>query len=151
MPGQATVQIGLTQWSVQVATTPAELVQGLSGVESLLPYTGMFFDLGSERIVSVTTESMLFPISIVFFGNGLKVTEVVPIASPGDPDLHTTLPARFFMEVNIDELDDVQIGDSIIITGYTPPRATTLSSVVGLMMNVMVVVMMMKMMTGTLK
>jgi len=151
MPGQAIVQIGDKQWSVQVATTPAELAQGLSGVESILPYTGVLFDLGSERIVNVTTEFMLFPISIVFFGDDLKVTEVAPITWPGETDLHTMYPARFFMEVNVEELEGVQIGDQVVIAGYTPTTSTTSGSLIELMVTVLIVTMMMKMMMGAME
>jgi len=153
MPGTAIVQIGLKQWNVQVATTPAELTQGLSGVPSMSAYNGMLFDMGTgpEAVINVTMEDMLFPLSIVFFGNDLKVTEVALISSPGETGLHTMYPARFFMEVNLGELGDVEIGDTVIITGYVPPEQFTISSLISLMVSMMVVVMMMKMMMQSMK
>lgn len=142
-----TVTIRGTQWAVQVATTSAELSQGLSGVASIPAYTGMLFDLGSERIVTVNAYNMLFPLSIVFIDEDLKVTEIALILMPGD-DGTTIYPCRYFLEVNLGEADGVVIGDQVTITGYTP---TTMSSLIGLMVTVMIVVMMMQIMSKTVK
>ena len=59
MSGQATVAIGSIQWLVSVATTPAELTQGLGGLTSIPAGQGMLFDLGSDQTVSVTTADCL--------------------------------------------------------------------------------------------
>ena len=48
MSGIGTVVIKDKEWSVNVATTPSELLQGLSGVVSIPANTGMLFDLGAE-------------------------------------------------------------------------------------------------------
>ena len=66
MPGEAIITIRDRQWACSVASTPAELVTGLSGVPSIPPGTGMLFVLPQEQIVTVTAEGMIFPLSVVF-------------------------------------------------------------------------------------
>ena len=149
MPGQAIITIRDKQWQVSIADTPWELMQGLSGLPEILPRTGMFFDTGSTQIIQATTIFMLFPIDIAFFSETLVVTEVYRNIEPGYIVTSTT-PARYFLEVNAGEAWDVQPNDSVTITGYTPPTATT-SSAIELMVSVLVVTMMMKMITGSIK
>lgn len=146
MPGQATVQIGEKQWSVQVATTPTELAQGLSGVASIPAHSGMLFDLGAERTVTVNAYEMLFPLSVVFIGEDLIVTEVTPLIEPED-DVTTVYPCRYFLETNTDEVTGIEAGDQVTIVGYTP----TTGSVIELMVTVLIVAMMMQVMAKTMK
>ena len=149
MSGTATVTIGESQWDVEVATTSTELAQGLGNRAPIPEYTGMLFDLGGERVVTVNAYEMLFPLSVVFIDEDLKVTEVAPLLEVGD-DITTGLPCRYFLETNEGEVDDVNPGDLVTIAGYTPPTPTT-SSVFGLMVTMMIVVMMMQMMMKTMK
>jgi len=142
MSGQAVVDIWDKQWSVNVATTPAELSQGLSGIPSMLPWTGMLFDLGSEQAVTVNAYEMLFPLGVVFIDGNLKVTEVVPLLEVGGV-VTSSIPCRYFLEVNVGEVGDTKPGDTVTITGYTPTAETP---IIELMVIMMIVVMMMKMM-----
>jgi len=150
MSGIATVAIGEKQWSVEVATTSAELAQGLSNRAPIPEFTGMLFDLRTERIVTVNAYEMLFPFSVVFIGEDLKVTEVAYLLAPGD-DSTTSLPCRYFLETNVGEVDDIQAGDLVAITGYTPSAGINISSMMNLMVTMMIVTMMMKMMAKMMK
>ena len=114
MAGTAIIRIGDREWQVSVAATPAELASGLGGIESLLPWTGMLFDLGYERPLQVTTEPMLFPLDIVFIGEDLKVIDVVQDVEPGNILNHDT-PARYFLEMNAGEADGIEPGDSVAV------------------------------------
>lgn len=118
MPGQATVAIRDKEWTVSVATTPSELSQGLIGVPSIPANTGMLFDLGQEQIITVSAEGMLFPVDVIFIGDNLKVTEVAFGLQPEDWGT-TSLPARYFLEVNAGEAAGIEDGDDVIIT-YAP-------------------------------
>ena len=144
----ATVTIHATTWDVLVATTPAELSQGLSNQISLDPHHGILFDLGAERIVTINMQEMLFPLDIIFIGQDLIVTEVALGVLPLN-DIITTKPCRFFLEVNNFEADEVIAGDAVAINGYTPPQQST-STVSGMDLNqifsLMVVFMVMGMM-----
>ncbi len=119
MTRQAVISTQDKSWSVEVASTQAELSQGLSGRTSLLANTGMLFDLGSDQIVTITMLQMLFPLDIVFVSGELVVTEVL-VGVPVGVVTHNTIPARYFIEVNQGEADGVLEGNVVTITGYTP-------------------------------
>lgn len=111
MPGQAIITIRDKQLQASIATTPGELTQGLGGLAELAPNTGMFFDTGYEQIIQVTTVPMLFPIDIVFLSESLAVTEVYPNVEPGFI-ITPTSSARYFLEVNVGELEGIEVGDT---------------------------------------
>ena len=149
MSGQATVTIGTKQWTCLVASTSAELTAGLSGVASLAANNGMLFDLGGERLVTVNAFEMLFPLSVVFINEELKVTEVIPLLAIGD-EITSVLPCRYFVEMNVGESIDVAPGDTVTIAGYTPPSSTA-NSVIELMLTMVIVTMMMQMIMETME
>jgi len=120
MAGQAMVTIKDKQWTCWVASTPAELASGLSGVPSIPAGTGMLFILPQEQVVTVTAEGMLFPLSVIFVGEDLRVTEVALLLAPGDYGT-TSLPCRYFLEVNVGEADDISPGDVVSISFSAPP------------------------------
>jgi len=124
MSGQATIIIGDKQWQVGVANTPWELTQGLGGLPELAPGTGMLFDLGWDQTVQVTTVPMLFPLDIAFFSETLVVTEVYRDIQPGYI-VTSTLPARYFLEVNAGELDGTDTGDRATVEAILPAQTVT--------------------------
>ncbi len=111
MPGQATVTIGENSWTVSVATTYAELVQGLSGVLSMPAGTGMLFVLPAAQAVSVDTTGMNFPIDIIFISNN-TVIDIARNIQPGYLVTEET-PCDSFLEVNAGEADGVEPGDTV--------------------------------------
>ena len=120
MAGQAVVNIGDHLWTVDLATTPVELTQGLGGIPSIPEGTGMLFDLGQDRIIQVTTETMLFPIDIIWIHSAQGVVEVARDIAPG----YLVTPAaaaRFFLEVNAGEAAEVGVGDSAAIDVTATP------------------------------
>jgi len=110
MAGQATVTIRDKQWDVSVATAPWELAEGLGGLASIPAGSGMLFDLGYPQTIQVTTVPMLFPLDIAFLSDTLVVTEVYRNIQPGYL-VTSTLPARYFLEVNAGELEGIDSGD----------------------------------------
>jgi len=114
MPGQVIVTIRDKQWQCAVASAPQELASGLSGVESILPGTGMLFDLGFEQTIHVTTVPMLFPLDIAFLSEELMVTEVYHNIEPGYL-VTSTQPARYFIEVNAGDLESIAPGDTVSV------------------------------------
>ena len=153
MPGTATVIIGEKQWAVDVAASPEELTAGLGGVASIPAYTGMLFDLGSEQIVQVTTEPMLFNIDIIFISENLEVVDIVQDVAPGYLVTEDT-PVRYFLEVNTGEAEGIEAGDSVGITDYqyTPPSTISqwMPTIIGISMLGFVGAMVGGMMTGVL-
>ena len=137
MSGQVTVTIDNEEWQVSLATTPWELSQGLGSLPNILPGTGMLFDTGFEQIIEVTTVPMLFSLDIAFLSDDMLVTEVVRNVAPGYLVISTT-PARYFLEVNAGELEDIDIGDeasaellALEETPVAPDWATTMFSLAG--------------------
>ena len=110
MSGQALITIGESQWQAYLAVEPWELAQGLGELYSIDPNTGMLFDTGWEQLIQVTTIPMHFPIDICFLSESLIVTEVYHNIEPGYL-VTSTLPARFFLEVNAGELEDIEVGE----------------------------------------
>jgi uncharacterized membrane protein (UPF0127 family) len=110
MPGQATLTIRDKQWSINLATTASEQAQGLGGLPGIPPRSGMLFDLDMPQTIQVTTIPMLFPLDIAFLSENLVVTEVYHDILPNYL-VTSTLPARFFIEVNAGELTGIDTGD----------------------------------------
>lgn len=137
----ATVKIGTKQWEVSVASTPAELLAGLSGVTSIPATTGMLFDLGADHdVVNVDTSKMLFDMGVLFIGSSLGVIGKASNVQPGESvsfESGLGLACRYFLEVNAGELEGIEAGDSVEIIGYTP--TTTGGLPIQEMMQLMVV------------
>ncbi len=158
----ATVTIKGITWNVDVATTTAEHVAGLSGLAELASGRGMLFDMGSNQAaIAINMDLMKFELDIVFISESLLVQGMLWDVGVGEQDVVATFPegpgARYFMEVNEGELVGITFDDPVVITGYTPPAPPTptepidISSLMGLMITMMIVVMMMKMMSGMMK
>jgi uncharacterized membrane protein (UPF0127 family) len=122
MAGQATVTIRNKQWDVSVATAPWELTKGLGGLASIPAGSGMLFDLGYPQTIRVTTVPMLFPLDIAFLSDTLVVTEVYRDIQPGYL-VTSTLPARYFLEVNAGELEGIDSGDKAAVEITAPAQA----------------------------
>lgn len=119
MPGQATITIDSKQWSVGVASTQAEVTSGLSGVSSIPPQTGVLFDLGYDRdYIGIDMSQMLFPLDIIFINSASGVVGVMHDVQPGENMVFQGVDgARYFLEVNAGEAEEVEVGDSVSIQG----------------------------------
>jgi len=120
MPGTAIVEISGNQWNVEVANTPTELTQGLSGRASLVAGTGMLFILPATQVVTVQTEEMLFLMDIIFISNN-TVLSIARNISPGYLVEEAT-PCDMFLEVNALEAATVEVGDIVSVEITTPPQ-----------------------------
>lgn len=124
MPGTATVTINEKQWTVSIASTYTELISGLSGVVSIPAKTGVLFDMGVDQSsIRVDMSQMLFALDIVFINSTYGVVGVLHNVQPGEEARFEAdgLGARYFLEVNAGEVEDVQVGDSVSISGDVQP------------------------------
>ena len=136
MAGQVRVTIGSKDWLASLASTPSELVQGLGGIPEMPQGTGMLFDMGFDQIIQVTTVPMLFPLDIAFLSETMVVTEIYRNVQPGYL-VTSTLPARYFFEVNAGELDGVNSGSQASFELLTPVVAVAASDWVSPMISFM--------------
>lgn len=133
---QAVITVNTRNWDVQVPTTIAEMQQGLGGLESLAVNTGMFFDLGYDCTIGVNTLEVLFNLDIAFISNDLIVTEVLRDVVPG-LTFTSSYPSRYFLELNSGELEGVEVGDTVVVTGLALPAPSVIGQ---LLPNIMTIV-----------
>jgi uncharacterized membrane protein (UPF0127 family) len=82
----------------------------------------MLFDLGYDTIFTVTTKEMLFPIDIIRISSSMVVTDIAHNVLPGQL-IDSASSARYFLEMNAGEADDLVPADQVAIqlmTSATP-------------------------------
>ncbi len=114
MAGQVKITIGDKGWLASLASTYWEMVQGLGGISGIDAGTGMLFDLGFAQDITVTTEPMLFPLDIAFLNEELVITEIYRNIQPGY-QVHSIIPGRYFIEVNANELEGIEVGSQVTL------------------------------------
>jgi uncharacterized membrane protein (UPF0127 family) len=129
MPGQAVVTIKDRQWFVGLASTYAELAQGLSGISSIPSGTGILFDMGVDQgYVQINMSRMLFALDIIFINSSAGVVGVMHEVQPNERDVifdHASGPgARYFLEVTAGEAESIEDGDDVVIQGTIPSTAS---------------------------
>lgn len=148
MTVQATVRINEQVWSVALARTQSEIAAGLGGVANIPAQTGMLFDMGAGQYqVRVNMQAMLFDLDIAFMtqdGYILEVKRNVAIGTDSDFEIVGGPGARYFLEVNADELIDVAAGDTAVIDAEEPPSSVP-TDIISVVMPLMIVMMMMGM------
>lgn len=100
---------------VDVATTSAELSQGLSGRESLAKDEGMLFIFQTSDKYSFWMKDMNFPIDIIWLGEDRRIVHIKKFARPESfPEVFVPdAPARYVIEVESGFADKykLKIGD----------------------------------------
>ncbi|MDA8596893.1 DUF192 domain-containing protein [Candidatus Pacebacteria bacterium] len=119
----ATMYLGSTPIMVSVADEPAELRQGLSGVDSLKEFEGKLFIFPEEDFYGMWMKDMLFAIDIFWINNDMTIVHIEENVSPDTyPDTFTsTEPARFVLETNafFASNGNITVGDKVVL----PPSA----------------------------
>lgn len=96
------VRIGSGVFSVQLATTDTERIQGLSGVDRLNANGGLLMIFPSDDTWGIWMKDMKVPLDIVWMDSDKKVIYIVKDASP---DIGTSKtfapedPARYVLEL----------------------------------------------------
>jgi len=101
LQGNNYVVIGETKITVDVADSPSERTQGLSGRASLRPGSGLLFIFDEAAIHGIWMKDMYFAIDIVWVADNMQV---VHIEQNVTPDTYPTVfkpksPARYVVEV----------------------------------------------------
>jgi uncharacterized membrane protein (UPF0127 family) len=106
--GAATVTVGDASFVVELAATPAQRAQGLSGHPPLAAGSGMLFVFEAERRHSFWMKEMLFPLDILWIDSQCvlaDITENAPKPEPGQtlndlPTFAPSAPVKYVLEVN---------------------------------------------------
>ena len=80
------VTIGAATWPVELAITPAERSQGLSGRDVLPTGTGMLFIFEGDQHLTFWMPDMNFPLDMVWIDSGCRVVDATlnaPVPEPG--------------------------------------------------------------------
>jgi uncharacterized protein len=127
-PTPTTVTVGDASFAVELAVTPQQQAQGLSGRPSLAPGTGMLFILGSEGQPSFWMKDMRFPLDIVWISAEYVVVDITEAVSPPDPGQTTSdlpkympaEPAQYVLEINAGEAEsaDIRVGEMVEFGGF---------------------------------
>ena len=123
----AVVQISDSSYTVDLAITPKERQQGLSGRTVLAHDEGMLFVFEEEQQLHFWMKEMLFPLDIIWIDAQCRLIDVaadVPAPLPGTgneeiPRVQSPSPARYVLEVNAGEgaRSSLQPGDPVKFLG----------------------------------
>lgn len=120
LDGGKMIRIGQTLVKVELARQPAELLQGLSGRESIGLDQGMLFLFDRAEAHRFWMKDMLFPLDFVWINDGqvVEITSNVPPPIPGGSRPAILIPREFVkqvLEVNGGWVasHDIGVGDKV--------------------------------------
>lgn len=89
------------KFAVEVATTPAQLEQGLMFRRHLAANAGMIFDFGTPQMATMWMKNTLIPLDMLFVDAKGRVVNIHQRAVPGSLEpLGATAPVRAVIELN---------------------------------------------------
>ena len=132
-PERPSVVVGEVTFQVELAVTPAERQQGLSGREPLASREGMLFVYREPRLLSFWMNGMLFPLDFVWIGPECTVVDItpdVPIPPPGAalgrlPTYSPSSAASYNLEIGAGEAAQAGLspGDPVRFVGIVAEGA----------------------------
>ncbi|MES2630536.1 MAG: DUF192 domain-containing protein [Patescibacteria group bacterium] len=110
------VRIGSGVYSLLLADTETELIQGLSGTESLEIDGGLLMDFGFDYTHGIWMKDMKYPLDLVWLDKSKTIVYVVRDAPPEDPVETVYSPgdnARYVIELPAGSIQksDIKIGN----------------------------------------
>lgn len=115
------LRVGEVTVSVEIADSPEEQKQGLSGRESLAEDEGMLFIFPDSQRWSFWMKAMRFGLDIIFIDDGqvVEIAREVPVPKEGEDGAKISLipnyPAEWVLEVNSGwaERHGIRVGDAV--------------------------------------
>lgn len=107
---------------VEIADTPAEQEQGLSGRQNLAENTGMLFVFDHPSLYSFWMKDMNFPLDFIWIDQSWKIIDITKNVSPDTypQTFQPQQPAQYIIELNANwtTSHNIKIGDKILLYGY---------------------------------
>lgn len=92
---------GPQHFTVEVATTPAQMEQGLMFRQSLAPDAGMIFDFGEPETASMWMKNTWIPLDMLFVDAKGRIVNIHERAVPGSLEaIDAAAPVRAVIELN---------------------------------------------------
>jgi uncharacterized protein len=92
---------GPHKFTVEVATTPAQMEQGLMFRQSLAPDAGMIFDFKAPTVASMWMKNTLIPLDMLFVDAHGRIVNIHERAVPGSLEaIDAAAPVRAVIELN---------------------------------------------------
>jgi uncharacterized protein len=92
---------GRHKFTVEVATTPAQLEQGLMFRRHLAADAGMIFDFGTPTMAAMWMKNTLIPLDMLFVDAKGRIVNIHERAVPGSLEpIGATAPVRAVIELN---------------------------------------------------
>ena len=92
---------GPQKFTVELATTPAQMEQGLMFRQSLAPDSGMLFDFKTPSMASMWMKNTLIPLDMLFIDAQGRVVNIAERTVPGSLDpVGAAAPVRAVLELN---------------------------------------------------
>jgi uncharacterized membrane protein (UPF0127 family) len=111
--------VGSVPLDVEIASTPQEQEDGLSGRAGLAPGTGMLFVFPQPALVGFWMKDMLFSLDIVYADASGTIVTIHPDLSPQTyPETYPpTTPAQYVLEVPAGwaAANGVAVGQKIVL------------------------------------
>jgi uncharacterized protein len=116
-PGTAaTIVIGSTSFTVEIAQTDAEKEHGLMGRESLAPNGGMWFVFDHMVQEQFWMKDTPLSLDLIFVGSDMKIVSIAKNAKPMSTDtISSDAPYQYVLEVNAGTADKYgfKVGDAV--------------------------------------
>jgi len=113
---------GPRKFTVELATTPAQMEQGLMFRRSLAADAGMLFDYGTPSMASMWMKNTLIPLDMLFVDAKGQIVNIHERAVPGSLDtIAAAAPARAVIELNGGTASRLGIrpGDKVLFPIFT--------------------------------
>ena len=92
---------GAHQFTVEIATTPAQMEQGLMFRRTLAPDAGMLFVFKTPSPASMWMKNTFIPLDMLFIDNSGRIINIAERAVPQSLDtIAAAAPARAVLELN---------------------------------------------------
>jgi uncharacterized membrane protein (UPF0127 family) len=115
---------GSHRFTVELATSPAQMMQGLMFRQSLAPDAGMLFDYQAPSMASMWMKNTLIPLDMLFVDATGHIVNIHERAVPGSLDvIAAAAPVRAVIELNGGTASRLAIrpGDRVIFPIFVNP------------------------------